>query len=667
MADKDEIRSRNDIVEVISASVALKRKGRSYLGLCPFHNEKTPSFNVNPDTQTFTCFGCGAKGDVFTFVERMENMSFVEAADFLARRVGLTFTRSGGSGGPAASEREILYEANGLAMAYYRRAYSQAGVAQQYVEQRRGLTPETIERFRIGYAPNAWDGLTGYLASRRHDLHAAATAGLVHAKADGDYFDMFRHRIMFPIFDDQERVVGFGGRSLGDETPKYLNTGETPIFAKSKLLYGLSFARKAIAAQGRVLLMEGYLDVIAAHQCGFTNAVATLGTSLTEEHAKKLARLVPENPVVVLVYDADSAGIKATLRASEVLEKEGIQVRVCRLPAGEDPDSLLKRADGVALFQRAIDGAIGRVEYQLERIVATADQSTDEGRAAMLNKIVHILATVPTRAERDLYVERMWRYHPMRAKPAEAKERLHRDAEAIALQRAGRGGARPGSARTAAPSAPPPAPAPYRREEPAPRFQRRPGEGGPGRSGWNDRLPARPTVPAGAPPIVPAETLTAEQRAEQELVRALATPRWRPVVLERVPTADLITPLARRFFEYVRAHGERLAALGGDILALLGECDDQTFSLEMREWLQEITARLENEPMSRSNREGIARIDETLIESWADRLRRYRIQQLSRELTEFLSGKPELSAEDEERVAEYYRLLAELNRRTTAG
>lgn len=661
MADKDEIRARNDIVDVIGASVALKRKGRSYLGLCPFHSEKTPSFNVNPETQTFTCFGCGAKGDVFTFVERMENMTFVEAADLLARRVGLTFARQGVDRA-VASERDALFEINALALAFFRRTYGQVKVAREYVEGRRGIAPETCERFGIGYAPDAWDGLTGYLASRRHDLRAAAAAGLLHAKPDGDYYDTFRHRIMFPIYDDQERVVGFGGRAFGDETPKYLNTGETPIFAKSKLLYGLSFARKAIAAQGCVLLMEGYLDVIAAHQYGFTNAVATLGTSLTEDHARRLARLVIENPTVVLVYDADNAGIKATLRASEILEKEGIHVRVCRLPAGEDPDSLLKRPDGVALFQRAIDGAVGRVEYQLERIVATSDQTTDEGRAAMLNKIVHILATVPTRAERDVYVERMWRHHPMRARPTEAKERLHQDAEAIAQQRLGK--TRPAPTPATVGAATPPA-APYRRPN-EPHGRRPSPEDGKGRRPWNEP-PGRPTVPPGAArPIIPVVSTTAEQRAEQELVRALATPEWRAAVLERVPTEDLVTPLARRFFQYVRDQSDRLAALNGDVLALLGECEDQAFSLAMREWLQEIAARLENEPMSRSNREGIARIDAALIEGWAERLRRYRKQQLTRELTEILAGKPELSAEDQERVDEYYRLLAELNRRSAA-
>ncbi len=671
MADKDEIRSRNDIVEVIGASVAIKRKGRSYLGLCPFHVEKTPSFNVNPDTQTFTCFGCGAKGDVFTFVERAENMTFVEAAEFLAKRAGLTFTRQGGKDAVPASERDALFEANGLAMAYFRRVYARAAVAKEYAEGKRGLTPETIERFRIGYAPDAWDGLTSYLAAQKHDLRAAATAGLLHAKQDGGYYDSFRHRVIFPILDDQERVVGFGGRAFGDEIPKYLNTGETPIFAKSKLLYGLWLARKSIAAKGGVLLMEGYLDVIAAHQAGFTHAVATLGTSLTEEHAKKLARLVPENPTVTLVYDADNAGIKATLRASEILEKEGIRVRVCRLPAGDDPDSLLKRPEGTVLFQRALDGSVGRVEYQLERIVATADETSDEGRALMLRKIVHILATVPTRAERDLYVERMWRHHPMRAKPTEAKERLHQDAEAIAKQMRSRQrqAARPDAAAgpPSDPSAQAPAPAPQRRADEPPRFRRNgPGEDG-ARRRQRDQQPERPTVPPGTPPpVVPALAPTAEQRAEQEIVRALATPEWRAVVLTRVPVEDLITPLARQFYEYVRDNARQLEAIGGDVLTLLGQCQDPVFSLAMREWLQEITARLENEPMSRSNREGISRIDEPLIASWADRLRRYRKQQLTREYADILSGKALLSSEDEERVAEYYRLLAELNRRTSA-
>jgi DNA primase len=620
-SDKEEIRERNDIVEVIGTYVALKKRGRNHVGLCPFHQEKTPSFHVDQTTQSFKCFGCGIGGDLYTFIQRYENMTFIEAAEFLARRAGLTFERRGaGAEGEQQSERERLFEINRAAAEWFRRMLDRVPVAREYVYDRRGLAHETIQRFQIGYAPDGWDGLTGYLQAQRHDLRLAATAGLVNVGRTGDYYDVFRHRIIFPIHDEQERVVGFGGRAFGDEPPKYLNTGETPLFAKSRLLYGLPFARRRIAADGQVLLMEGYMDVLAAHQAGFTSAVATLGTSLTEEHAKKLARLMPANPVVILVYDADSAGIKATLRASEMLEKEGILVKVVRLPEGDDPDSLLRRegGGGVALFQKAIDAAAGRVEYQLERIIAGADQSGDAGRAKMLTQIVHILASIPTRTERDVYINRVWRYHPMSAhSPALAAEQLHRDAEAVAARkRSGRGDAR---------------------------------KWGNGEMGkWATQQPNNPTTQSPGT----QRPLTGEERAERELLRALADPEWRESALKRVDDADLLTPLARRLFAFARAHPEARRADETELLRLLDAQEEEDFSSAVRELLQEFHALMANVP-----------ITDELLEQCAAALRRHQREQtketLKQELAQLMQ-KTSLTEEEKERAREYQRLLSEL-------
>ncbi len=644
-ADKDEIRARSDIVEIIGTYVSLKQKGRNWQGLCPFHQEKTPSFYVDPSTQTFKCFGCGASGDIFTFISRYENMSFVEAAEWLARRAGLEFARRGQEEEAAKkSARDLIYEINAVARDFFRKMLERVPAAREYVQQR-GLTHEALTRFQIGYAPDSWDALLSFLTARRYSLQIAETAGLVVRASSGDLIDMFRHRIIFPIHDEQERVVGFGGRALGDVQPKYLNTGETPVFAKSRLLYGLPFARRKIAAEGRLLLMEGYMDVVAAHQADFSNALATLGTSLTEEHARKLARLAP---VVTLVYDADNAGIKATLRASELLEKEGVQVRVVRLPPGDDPDSLLRRGDSAA-FQRAIDSAVGRVEYQLERIVSEADQTTEAGRARMLRQIVAILASVPVRVERDAYIEKVWRFHPMSGRgPGIAKEMFHRDAEAYNARR--RGDA-PATAQE--PSPPPPLPPPgvgYRGGSDAESGYRRRDSGEPRReryrrAEWRER--PRPMEP---PPVAEV-AMTQEERAERELIRALASPLWRAVTLKYASADDFLTPLARRFFLFVQARAQKLQSEEANLVEMLIREEEEDFSTAVRQQLQEFNTLMANVP-----------ITEALIQGCVETLRKHRKHARLAELAQSLQSKTTLTEEDQERLREYDRLLKEVKR-----
>lgn len=643
-ADKDEIRARNDIVDVVGTVVTLRKRGRNWVGLCPFHQEKTPSFNVDPVTQSFKCFGCGVSGDVFSFIERYENMTFIEAAGFLARRVGLSFEPEGRSGSSVpTSERDRIYAANVAAMEWFVSMLPRTPEAKAYVD-RRGIGHDAQEQFKIGFAPDRWDGLAGFLEVRHHDLAVAEKAGLVRKSSTGQYTDVFRNRLMFPIHDDQQRVVGFGGRALGDDEPKYLNTGETPVFVKSRLLYGLPFARRKVASDGRVLLMEGYIDVVSAHQAGFCNAVATLGTSLTEEHAHKLARLMPTDPVVVLVYDGDNAGIKATMRASEILEQEGVQVRVVTLPPEDDPDSLLRRGE-TATFQRAIDGALGRVEYQLDRVVSGADTETLDGRRRLLRKIVAILASVPSRAERDLYMERVWRYHHMSASgPTVAKEQLHRDVEAWAARHPRSTGRSANSTEVEAP--PPPL-------EPAPTYQgRREKWSQRPRDGWRKDRPQAPQQP---PPVAKGG-LTADERAERELVRALFDPAWRGQVIKRADPDDLEWETGARLLELAREHQSSLGEDETVLVDLLVRDKDERFSEEVRRELQEFRATTVNVPLSQ----------EAIIECLG-RLRKRRVRKLKDELSHFLQSKPVLTDEDTERVRQYQQLLNQLQSPTGSG
>ncbi|MCX6361032.1 MAG: DNA primase [Armatimonadetes bacterium] len=597
-ADKEEVRSRTDIVDLIGAHVQLKRRGRNWLGLCPFHQEKTPSFHVDPVTQSFKCFGCGVGGDAFSFVQRMENMSFIEAAERLAARAGLEFARTGGSSMPTG-ERDALLQMNMTAKDYYRSQLAHSSDAQAYLD-RRGITADSVLRWGLGYAPESWDALITFLRSRQLDLRVAAQCGLVGTKDGSRYYDVFRNRLIFPIHDEQERIVGFGGRAVADEEPKYLNSPESALFAKSKLLYGLPFARRSVAASGRSILMEGYMDVIAAHQSGFTGAMATLGTSLTGDHAKKLVRLAP---IVVLCYDADRAGIKATLRAAEILEQQELQVRVISLPAGEDPDSLLRKR-GAEAFEIAVAEAVGRVEYQLRRAVEETDTAAPEGQTDLLRKLIAILASVPSRTERDMHMEKVWSYHPMRAHGASiVKDQLHRDAEEYARRL---------------------------------RAQQRAVQSG---------------EPPPAPPPAPqaALALTAERRAELLLVRALVSVEHRADVLGCCAAGDFFSTVASRLFEAVRAGlcGPHTDESG--ILAAVDAQGDEVFSDGLRQLLQESSVVLANIPLSSD----FVRVE-------AKRLRRARVAQVQDQLAGLLRARESFGPEDERHLAEYMRVLREL-------
>lgn len=460
--DIDEVRTRVDIVSVVEQYVTLKRSGNRLKGLCPFHQEKTPSFHVNPDLGMWHCFGsCAEGGDVFKFIQKIENLSFPEALERLALRAGVTLSpRTGGRAGapdaagaaasPEAGERDRIYRINALALGFYRDMLGRAPEAREYLRGRE-LAHAIQEAFHIGYAPDAWDGLTTFLTRKGVPLADAEKAGLVSKNDRGGFYDKLRGRLLFPILDVQERPIAFGGRLIAEARPgqpKYWNSPETPVFSKSKTLYGLWRARKSIAAQGQAVVVEGYTDVVAAHQAGFENVVATLGTSLTEEHVRILARLAP---TVLLGFDADSAGLKAAFRAAEIFQAQEVEVRVLDLPDGDDPDSLL-RAGKRRVFEQAIANALPLVEYRLKRLTLKEPTDTERDRVALFRKALPILASVPSVIEREQYVKMLAPFHPQYGAGAVyAEEQIRQD---VAAQAAG-GRASFDSAR---PSPPPPRP-----------------------------------------------------------------------------------------------------------------------------------------------------------------------------------------------------------------
>lgn len=403
----EEIKEKCDIVEIISQHVALKKSGgRNLLGLCPFHNEKTPSFNVNPERQMWKCFGCGEGGDVFSFVQKIDNLTFPQAVEQLAKKAGVTIERSE-QASREYSERERLLKANNIACTFFRSALEHSARAKDYLAGR-GLTADAIELYKLGYAPEGWDGLLKHLTEQRVAIGDAVKAGLlVSRESSTGFYDRFRDRLIFPIVDASERIIGFGGRSFGDEQPKYLNSPETPLFVKNRTLYGLNIARKSIPSENRVLVVEGYMDAITAQSAGFTNTVATLGTALTEEHVNVISRFTKN---VVLAFDSDSAGMKAALRSAPIFEQAGFSVRILNMPKGEDPDSLLRGGD-TARFAGLLAKTLPIPDYRIKLALSAHDLHTDEGRAAGLREAVDILAGVDSAVERERLIRFLAKYH----------------------------------------------------------------------------------------------------------------------------------------------------------------------------------------------------------------------------------------------------------------
>lgn len=438
----DEIRERCDLVEIVSAHVALRKRGKNLVGLCPFHNEKTGSFNVMPEKQIWKCFGCGEGGDVFKFVQKLENLSFAEAVEQLARKAGVKIERTE-KASRQYSERERILRANNIACAFFRNALEHSEEARKYIEKR-GLTPATIEKYKIGYAPESWDALLDHLTIQRVMPADAVSAGLIVPRENSHgFYDRFRNRLIFPIFDTSDRIVAFGGRAMGDEEPKYLNSPETPLFVKNRTLYGLNFARRAVSQQDRLVIVEGYMDAISAQEAGFENTVATLGTALTEEHVNVIARFTKN---VVLSFDADSAGMKAALRSAPMFEQAGFNVRILNMPKGEDPDSMLRGGD-TSRFATLLEKALPIPDFRIKLILASHDMQSDEGKAEALRQAAAVIAEIESAMERERLIRLLARYHPnfstgttlaedhLRQEVQLAKSKINRQAQRQSVQR----------------------------------------------------------------------------------------------------------------------------------------------------------------------------------------------------------------------------------------
>ncbi|MDD4336922.1 MAG: DNA primase [Firmicutes bacterium] len=404
----DKVREANEIISVVSDYVQLKKVGNRFVGLCPFHTERTPSFSVSPDRQLFYCFGCHVGGNVFTFIMKMEGLTFPEAVRRLGQRAGIDVSTDAESPQERAARerRESIYRVNGLALAYYRQILMRAPYAQRardYLKRRR-IESDTQEKFKLGYAPASWDSLLSVLAKKGIQPALAYEAGLA-SRASGTtrYYDRFRNRLVFPIVNVYDRIVGFGGRALDDSMPKYLNSPESAVFSKRSNLYGINLASDSIRRSGKAVLVEGYMDVISAHQAGQTNVVATLGTALTTEQARVVLRYANQ---VVLCYDADTAGLDATVRGVNTTTALGLDVRVAVLPEGHDPDSFIGEHGGKA-FQTSVDEAVVFTRYQLDRIVAETDWSDLDSRLRAVEKVVGVLAEVDSEIERAEYVRQL--------------------------------------------------------------------------------------------------------------------------------------------------------------------------------------------------------------------------------------------------------------------
>lgn len=397
-----EIKLRTDLVELISAYVPLKKAGSSYKGLCPFHSEKTPSFTVNPERQLFKCWGCGVGGDCFKFLELKEGLSFREAGEVLARKLGLEWVTRGDTA-ERRSARERLYDVNALAERFFRRCLERAPEVQAYLDKR-GLSRETVQEFRLGYAPPGYEALLDWLRREKVALEDAAAADLILQNDRGGWRDRFVDRLMFPISDLEGRPIAFGGRTLRpDGIPKYLNSRETPVFTKGRTLYGLDLAKRAIPEAGFAVAVEGYMDVIALHQAGVTHAVAGLGTAITDEHVGILNRYSRQ---LVMCYDGDSAGIRAVTANSSKFEAAGCEVRVARLPQGEDPDTYIQK-HGVEQFRALLAQAEPILEYQLTNLRAGYNLSDETQRLPFVREAARIIAQSGSHIVRQDYAARL--------------------------------------------------------------------------------------------------------------------------------------------------------------------------------------------------------------------------------------------------------------------
>lgn len=400
-----ELKLRSDITEIASSYVNLKRHGRNMVGLCPFHGEKTPSFNIYTESGSFYCFGCGAGGDVITFIMKIENLDYVEAVKFLAQRAGMEMPENTYDDS-LSKLRMRIYEANREAARFFHATLlSQRGQSGLNYLRGRALSDRTIRHFGLGFADDDWNSLCNHLKSKGFSEYEIYSANLAFKRKNGNgIYDRFVNRVMFPIIDLRGNVIAFGGRIMTDEKPKYLNTSDTPVFKKSENLFSLNNAKSS--GTRTLILCEGYMDVIALNQAGFTNAVATLGTALTNEQAVLMKRYADE---VIICYDADGAGQKATARAIGILRNAGLPIKILTVPSGKDPDEFIrsKGENGPAAFKLLIEKCGNDIEYRLMKLKENYNLNTTDGKVAFLNEAVKIVATIESPIERDVFASKL--------------------------------------------------------------------------------------------------------------------------------------------------------------------------------------------------------------------------------------------------------------------
>lgn len=395
-----KVKDENNIVDVISETVKLKRTGRNYVGLCPFHHEKTPSFSVSEEKQIYKCFGCGEAGNVITFVMKTKNMSFPEAVKLLAERANIDLDYDGNKNGSRGNSFEKLYRLNVEAARYFFSCLNRNERARNYLLNRE-ITVNTMRKFGLGYSVDSWSAMLRYLKRKGFTELDMLSDGLIIKNRQGNYYDRFRNRIIFPVFDYRGRIIGFGGRVMDDSKPKYLNSPETSLFKKGTNLYGLNFAIKDNTSKS-LIMVEGYMDCISLHQGGITNTVASLGTALTTGQAKLMKRYADR---VIIAYDADTAGQMATLRGLNILKNAGLDVRVLMIPSGKDPDEFIRK-NGKEEFLKLVEKSLPLIDYRIESIRKNLNPDDYESKIKYTERVLTVLKDVDP-IENEIYIKKL--------------------------------------------------------------------------------------------------------------------------------------------------------------------------------------------------------------------------------------------------------------------
>ncbi len=399
----EEIRIGNDIVDVVSEYLKLEKKGKNYFGLCPFHREKTPSFSVEANKQIFYCFGCGKGGNVFQFVSNVEKIDYIEAVRLMAERAKILLPEN-----EDEAQKEIIRQKQQIlninlhAARYFHEILNsrQGDQARNYLDKR-GISEQTIKKFGLGFISSEWEGLYKHLRDKDFDDDTIVKSGMAIKGKNGNIYDRFRERIIFPIFDIRGNVIAFGGRIMDNSLPKYMNSPETIVYNKGRNLYALNFAKNS--GEKRLIIVEGYMDVISLHQSGINNAVASLGTAMTENQGRILKKYAEE---IIIAYDADTAGQAATLRSLDILNDMGCAVKVLSIPEGKDPDEFIRK-NGADKFSKLANGAFSLLEYKIKTIKKEIDTSSTEGRILFLNKAADLLSKVDNSVEREMYIKKI--------------------------------------------------------------------------------------------------------------------------------------------------------------------------------------------------------------------------------------------------------------------